>query len=113
MASMMPDAVASAKTGTKSPLPFVNLRECAAALRCHSAPGWPSCAAFSDFHPEHEPRVTATPDTPAVRMTDLRLDRGGRTILHDVSLDVRAAASPRCSVPSGSGQVHVAGGADR
>jgi phospholipid/cholesterol/gamma-HCH transport system ATP-binding protein len=79
MASMMPDAVASAKTGTKSPLPFVNLRECAAALRCHSAPAGQAAPHFPDFTPEHEPRVTATPDTPAVRMTDLRLDRGGRT----------------------------------
>jgi phospholipid/cholesterol/gamma-HCH transport system ATP-binding protein len=104
MASMMPDAVASAKTGTKSPLPFVNLRECAAALRCHSAPAGQAAPHFPDFTPEHEPRVTATPDTPAVRMTDLRLDRGGRTILHDVSLDVPRGSVTAVLGPSGSGK---------
>jgi len=100
----MPDAVASAKTGTKSPLPFVNLRECAAALRCHSAPAGQAAPHFPDFTPEHEPRVTATPDTPAVRMTDLRLDRGGRTILHDVSLDVPRGSVTAVLGPSGSGK---------
>jgi len=104
MASMMPDAVASAKTRTKSPLPFVNLRECAAALRCHSAPAGQAAPHFPDFTPEHEPRVTATPDTPAVRMTDLRLDRGGRTILHDVSLDVPRGSVTAVLGPSGSGK---------
>jgi len=101
---MMPDAVASAKTGAKSPLPFVNLRECAAALRCHSAPAGQAAPHFPDFTPEHEPRVTATPDTPAVRMTDLRLDRGGRTILHDVSLDVPRGSVTAVLGPSGSGK---------
>ena len=100
----MPDAVASAKTGTKSPLPFVNLRECAAALRCHSAPAGQAAPHFPDFTPEYEPRVTATPDTPAVRMTDLRLDRGGRTILHDVSLDVPRGSVTAVLGPSGSGK---------
>ena len=100
----MPDAVASAKTGTKSPLPFVDLRECAAALRCHSAPAGQAAPHFPDFTPEHEPRVTATPDTPAVRMTDLRLDRGGRTILHDVSLDVPRGSVTAVLGPSGSGK---------
>ena len=100
----MPDAVASAKTGTKSPLPFVNLRECAAALRWHSAPAGQAAPHFPDFTPEHEPRVTATPDTPAVRMTDLRLDRGGRTILHDVSLVVPRGSVTAVLGPSGSGK---------
>src|SRR5207342_580696 len=104
MASMMPDAVASAKTRTKSPLPFVNLRECAAALRCHSAPAGQAAPHFPDFTSEPEPRVTATPDTPAVRMTDLRLDRGGRTILHDVSLDVPRGSVTAVLGPSGSGK---------
>jgi len=48
--------------------------------------------------------VTATPDTPAVRMTDLRLDRGGRTILHDVSLDVPRGSVTAVLGPSGSGK---------
>ena len=48
--------------------------------------------------------MTATPDTPAVRMTDLRLDRGGRTILHDVSLDVPRGSVTAVLGPSGSGK---------
>src|SRR6478735_7755230 len=104
MACMMPDAVASAKTGAKSPLPFVNLRECAAALRCHSAPAGQAAPHFPDYTFEYEPRVTATPDTPAVRMTDLRLDRGGRTILHDVSLDVPRGSVTAVLGPSGTGK---------
>ncbi|HWU71135.1 MAG TPA: ATP-binding cassette domain-containing protein, partial [Pseudoxanthomonas sp.] len=42
--------------------------------------------------------------TPAVRLSGLRLDRGGRTILHDVSLEVPRGSITAVLGPSGSGK---------
>ena len=41
---------------------------------------------------------------PAVRMTDLRLDRGGRTILRDIALEVPRGSVTAVLGPSGSGK---------
>ncbi|WP_213436906.1 MULTISPECIES: ABC transporter ATP-binding protein [Lysobacteraceae] len=44
------------------------------------------------------------PDTPAVRVTDVRLERGGRTVLHDVTLVVPRGGVTAVLGPSGSGK---------
>jgi phospholipid/cholesterol/gamma-HCH transport system ATP-binding protein len=43
-------------------------------------------------------------DSPAVRMTDVRLDRGGRAVLRDVSLSVPRGSVTAVLGPSGSGK---------
>jgi phospholipid/cholesterol/gamma-HCH transport system ATP-binding protein len=45
-----------------------------------------------------------TTDSPAVRLTDVRLDRGGRTVLHDVGLVVPRGGITAVLGPSGSGK---------
>ncbi|BCT92269.1 ABC transporter ATP-binding protein [Lysobacter helvus] len=50
-----------------------------------------------------DPPVT-DPDTPAVRVTDVRLERGGRTVLHDVTLVVPRGGVTAVLGPSGSGK---------
>jgi len=44
------------------------------------------------------------PDTPAVRITDVRLERGGRTVLHDIALVVPRGGVTAVLGPSGSGK---------
>jgi phospholipid/cholesterol/gamma-HCH transport system ATP-binding protein len=56
-----------------------------------------------DFHCMPD-RVNTTSDQPAVRMTGLRLDRGGRTILRDVDLVVPRGSVTAVLGPSGSGK---------
>lgn len=43
-------------------------------------------------------------DTPAVRLSDVRLDRGGRTILRDIALSVPRGSITAVLGPSGSGK---------
>jgi len=49
-------------------------------------------------------RLHPTSDSPAVRMTDIRLDRGGRTVLHDIALSVPRGSVTAVLGPSGSGK---------
>jgi len=48
--------------------------------------------------------VHTTPATPAVRMTDLRLERGGRVVLRDIALSVPRGSITAVLGPSGSGK---------
>lgn len=43
-------------------------------------------------------------DTPAVRLTDVRLERGGRAVLSDIALDVQRGSVTAVLGPSGSGK---------
>ena len=45
-----------------------------------------------------------SPDSPAVRLSQLRLDRGGRTILRDIDLSVPRGSITAVLGPSGSGK---------
>ncbi len=45
-----------------------------------------------------------TNETPIVRLSQLRLDRGGRTVLHDITLDVPRGSIVAVLGPSGSGK---------
>ncbi|HJR73917.1 MAG TPA: ATP-binding cassette domain-containing protein [Luteimonas sp.] len=45
-----------------------------------------------------------TADTPIVRLADVRLDRGGRAVLRDISLDVPRGSITAVLGPSGSGK---------
>ena len=45
-----------------------------------------------------------TNETPIVRLNRLRLDRGGRTVLHDITLDVPRGSIVAVLGPSGSGK---------
>lgn len=45
-----------------------------------------------------------TTDTPIVRLTDVRLDRGGRTVLRDIQLSVPRGSIVAVLGPSGSGK---------
>jgi phospholipid/cholesterol/gamma-HCH transport system ATP-binding protein len=49
-------------------------------------------------------RVNPTRDIPAVRMTDLRLERGGRDVLRDVAFEVPRGSVTAVLGPSGSGK---------
>lgn len=49
-------------------------------------------------------RVNATAHVPAVRMTDVRLERGGRAVLRDVALEVPRGSVTAVLGPSGSGK---------
>ncbi len=44
------------------------------------------------------------PRTPLVQLSDVRIDRGGRTILRDVSLDVPRGSITAVLGPSGTGK---------
>ena len=48
--------------------------------------------------------MSASPDTPAVHMTGLRLERGGRVILRDIEFDVPRGSVTAVLGPSGSGK---------
>ena len=52
--------------------------------------------------PEANPVTDSS--TPAVRITDVRLDRGGRTVLHDIALVVPRGGVTAVLGPSGSGK---------
>lgn len=45
-----------------------------------------------------------TPDSPIVRLADVRLDRGGRAVLHGISLAVPRGSITAVLGPSGSGK---------
>ncbi len=68
------------------------------------------CVAFLLIHAVH-PRLLirsflplTTPPAPAVRLSGVRLDRGGRTILRDLSLEVPTGSITAVLGPSGSGK---------
>jgi phospholipid/cholesterol/gamma-HCH transport system ATP-binding protein len=48
--------------------------------------------------------VTDPNDSPAVRITDVRLERGGRSVLHDIALVVPRGSVTAVLGPSGSGK---------
>jgi len=74
-----------------------------AALGCHSARDG-QAAPFFGSPLLLDTCVNATDHAPAVRMTDLRLDRGGRAVLRDVALEVPRGSVTAVLGPSGSGK---------
>jgi phospholipid/cholesterol/gamma-HCH transport system ATP-binding protein len=66
----------------------------------------PSCAVFCDQPIRFRERASVAihPDLPAVRMTDVRLDRGGRAVLRDIALSVPQGSVTAVLGPSGSGK---------
>ena len=75
------------------------LRQCRLFTPAFSA-RWPSCAVFWGFND----RVNTPADQPAVRMTGLRLERGGRAVLRDVDVVVPRGSVTAVLGPSGSGK---------
>src|SRR5687768_6978961 len=79
------------------------------AIRWHSA-GSSQTAAFFRASPELNSgsivpiAVPTADDTPAVRLTDVRLDRGGRAVLRDIALSVPRGSVTAVLGPSGSGK---------
>lgn len=66
-----------------------------------AAPLSPPALAISGSDPD---RVNTTPDQSAVRMSGLRLERGGRVVLRDVDLAVPRGSVTAVLGPSGSGK---------
>ena len=62
----------------------------------------PTRAARGRPSPDDAPRMTT--ETPIVRLTDLRLDRGGRAVLRDINLSVPRGSIVAVLGPSGSGK---------
>ena len=54
--------------------------------------------------PDFPIAVPTADDTPAVRLTDVRLDRGGRAVLRDIALSVPRGSVTAVLGPSGSGK---------
>lgn len=105
---MMPDACRTRRDMPKRPAESrpATIRPLAPpqALTAIQRPGakLPRFFAIPRSAPE-DPPVT-DPDTPAVRVTDVRLERGGRTVLHDVTLVVPRGGVTAVLGPSGSGK---------
>ena len=74
----------------------------AAPLGRHSAVSRQAAPFFRIPSPGSSVPITA--DNPAVRLTDVRLDRGGRTVLSDISLSVPRGSVTAVLGPSGSGK---------
>jgi phospholipid/cholesterol/gamma-HCH transport system ATP-binding protein len=103
MHGMMPDRVAFSETqDALSRRLRVDRCDNAGPLRWHSAPDGQAAPFFE--RSDHTTRVNTSPEQPAVRMTGLRLDRGGRTILRDVDLVVPRGSVTAVLGPSGSGK---------
>ena len=80
-------------------------RRQAAAIRWHSAASSQTAAFFRVYLGSIVPiAVPTADDTPAVRLTDVRLDRGGRAVLRDIALSVPRGSVTAVLGPSGSGK---------
>jgi phospholipid/cholesterol/gamma-HCH transport system ATP-binding protein len=86
--------VAAAETGKTATIPRP-------ALGWHSAAGGHPAAFFRIPFRTHVPTPALTP---AVHLTDVRLDRGGRTVLRDIALTVPRGSVTAVLGPSGSGK---------
>src|SRR5688500_11411013 len=67
---------------------------------------WPNCGVFSRSLPDFSlPIAVPTADaTPAVRLSAVRLARGGRAVLRDIALSVPRGSVTAVLGPSGSGK---------